>query len=142
MSDKFEIIMQAFLTALQTISTATIERNQDVPEELNEGTLIILRDGQEMSSQTPLGFRMTSHEHQAEIVVLVAARDAAQRDSEYSQALASVHDALMVDPTLGGLIQSLQFERPDAVTDSNEGAAGVKAGVLEPLFYYDTDSYF
>ncbi len=142
MSEKFELIMEAIKTSLSGVS-ATIERNVDVPQSLEGENLVILRDGQEQASERPLGgFTNVTHDHMVEIVVIVAPADPDDRDSDFADLCGEVRDSLLFDPSFGGLVGGLDFDKPTGVTEASAGASGIKAGTIEVNFTYDTNSFF
>lgn len=143
MDDIFEQIMNALLSSLSGMSAVEIGRNIDIPVQLETGLLISVNDGQELARETVLGVgQYTQHQHQAEIVVVSAASDPDDRDSSFDVACRSIRDAVLVDPTFGGLIGGLELRKPDGVTDGSEGSGGIKAGAIPVTFYYDTNSFF
>ena len=107
-------------------------RNADLPEEVPEIGLIILRDGAQggvEESFSPLRYHV---EHTAEVVVL--APDEGGRDA----LVALVSAGLVEDRTLGGEVEWLQVDPVSLDVAEFEGAAGVLAVALPVTMAYTT----
>lgn len=137
---KFEQIMDAFKVAL-TNPSRIVERNTDVPQELESGNLVIIEDGQETAAFTPMGFQSTEHEHQIKIILVCATADPDARDAAYDSLLTAIESALLANPSLGGLIGGMEFRRPDSSVQSQNGTSGIKASALDVSFHYTTNSF-
>ena len=63
----------------------------------------------------------------------------AARDSAFDTLCASLGAAIGADRTLGGLCDWVEAEAPRPVDLAVEGAAGLKAAVIQVILHYSTD---
>lgn len=140
---KREEVLQALLALLQGISGPIVARNIEVPTEVPEGGLIILRDdaaGDRVEPETILSPLTYIHTHLAEIEVLAPGRDGAERDAALDALLDAIDGAIASNRTLGGLADWVQLLRPDTSELAIEGAAADKGAVIPVEITYASAS--
>ncbi|MCA8867371.1 MAG: acyl-CoA transferase [Rhodobacteraceae bacterium] len=135
MPTTFETILAAFLARLQTLS-ATVLRDEVLPERIPAAGLIILRDGQPGEPEVTLSPLRYHYQHRAELEVVVQAAN--NRASAFDTLIASIGSALEDDRTLGGLCDWVEPEAPASVDLPVEGAAALKAAVITVVLHYTT----
>jgi hypothetical protein len=79
MTDR-EAILQALFARLQTVTDATVLRNEALPERIPDGGLIILRDGDPGEPETLLSPLSYYWQHRALVEAVVQKGDQAARD--------------------------------------------------------------
>ncbi len=136
MSTLRETILQALLATLQTISGAVIQRGDVLPERVPAGGLVILRDGEPGEPEVTLSPPRYHYEHRSELEVVV---QGASRDADFDTLCAGVGTALAADRTLGGLCDWVEAEAPRPVDLPVEGAASLKAAVIQVSLFYSTN---
>jgi hypothetical protein len=101
MTDR-EAILQALFARLQTITDATVLRNEALPERIPESGLIILRDGDPGEPETLLSPVSYYWQHRALVEVVVQKGDQAARDLALDGLYRKISLAIASDRTLGG----------------------------------------
>ena len=138
---KAEQVLDALKALLQTVPSATIERNSVLPEKIPDGGLIILRDGDPGEPEQALGgFGSAYYQHAVEIEVYVEEGDAAARDAAFDALLQQIGTALEADPTLGGLVFGLTYGRPEPSIEAVAGAPALKTATLTVTVDYETSA--
>lgn len=131
---KSEAVLLALFAKLEAIDRPdyAAERNLTDPPELDSGELAVLYDGTAepddalLGNQGPFYYR-----HTAEIDLLVAAADPAERDRRFDALKIALGGLLDADPTLGGLIEGMTYGQPVNDVERREGATGVKSATLD-----------
>jgi len=140
-ASKAEQILDALKALLETVPSATVERNSVLPEKIPGGGLIILRDGDPGEPEQALGgFGSTYYQHAVEIEVYVEEGDAAARDAAFDALLQQIGGSLETDPSLGGLAFGLTYGRPDPEIEAVAGAPAIKSGTLNVTVEYETET--
>ncbi len=129
-----ETILQALLTALQTVPAAVL-RGDVLPERVPAEGLVILRDGEPGEPEVTLSPPAYHYQHRAEIEAVV---QGGARDAAFDALCASIGAALAADRTLGGLCDWVEAEAPRPVDLPVEGAASLKAAVIPVVLHYTT----
>jgi hypothetical protein len=141
MPSQAEQVLDAMRTLLETLPSATVERNSVLPEKIPGGGLIILRDGDPGEPEQALGgFGTTYYQHAVEIEVYAEEGDAAARDAAFDALLQEIGVALETDPTLGGLAFGLTYSRPEPAIEAIAGARAIKSATLTVTVDYEADT--
>lgn len=130
---------ETILTALHArfaALSATVLRNEILPERIPSSGLIILRDGQPGEPEVTLSPLHYHYQHRAELEVVVQAGSG--RASAFDDLITAIGAALEADRTLGGLCDWLEPEAPASVDLPVEGAATLKAAVIAVVLHYTT----
>jgi hypothetical protein len=140
-ASKAEQMLEAVKALLETVPSATVERNSVLPEKVPNGGLIILRDGDPGEPERALGgFGNAYYEHAVEIEVYVEEGDPAVRDAAFDALLQEIGVALETDPTLGGLTFGLTYGRPEPAIEAIAGAPAIKSATLTVTVDYETSA--
>jgi hypothetical protein len=138
---KAEQVLDSLKALLETVPSATVERNSVLPEKVPNGGLIILRDGDPGEPEQALGgFGNAYYEHAVEIEVYVEEGDPAVRDAAFDALLQEIGVALETDPTLGGLTFGLTYGRPEPAIEAIAGAPAIKSATLIVTVDYETSA--
>ena len=141
MASKTEAILAALTDRLRSGTTARVERNSAVPEQVPDTGLIIVRDGDPGDPDRVLGgFDQAEYSHAVPIELYIQARRDSERDEAFDELLTAIDAALAADRTLGGLAHGMLWARPDADTEAIPGAAGIKAATLIVTIDYATET--
>ena len=141
MPSKIEQILTALTERLRAVSKAKVERNTAVPEKIPAGGLIVLRDGDPGEPEQALGgIGSVYYSHAVEIEVYVEAASAGKRDAAFDVLVQKIGAVLDADPTLGGLAFGMTTARPEIDTEAVAGASAIKAGVIEVIVDYETET--
>ena len=106
------------------------------PERIPAAGLIILRDGQPGEPEVTLSPLRYHYQHRTELEVVVQAGTG--RANTFDTLIASIGVALETDRTLGGLCDWVEPEAPASVDLPIEGAAALKAAVINVVLHYTT----
>ncbi len=131
-----ETILQALLTALQSVPNATILRGATLPERIPTGGLLVLRDGDPGTPDVTLSPLQYHFEHRAEVEVIVQGKTPADRDTAFDLLLENLASAITADRTLGGLCDWVEAEAPQPVDLPVEGAEALKAAIVPVILTY------
>lgn len=137
MTDR-ETILQALFTLLQTITDATVFRNEALPEKIPDGGLIILRDGDPGEPETLLSPLSYYWQHRALVEAVVQKGDQAARDLALDGLYRKIAVAIASDRTLGGLCDRVTPQAPDSSTLSVEGSPQIKGAAIPIELIYVT----
>ena len=130
-----ETILTALHTLLQVLA-ATALRGEVLPERVPTDGLLILRDGEPGEPGVTLSPLRYHYQHRAEIEAVV---QGTARDAAFDTLTASIGAAIAADRTLGGLCDWVEAEAPRPVDLPIEGAASLKAAVIQVVLHYSTD---
>jgi hypothetical protein len=137
MTDR-EAIMQALFTLLQTITDVTVLRNENVPEKIPSGGLIILRDGDPGEPETLLSPLSYYWQHRALVEAIVQKGDQAARDLALDTLYRKIALAIVGDRTLGGLCDRITPQAPDTNVLAVEGSPQIKGAIIPIELIYVT----
>ena len=140
-ASKAEQVLEAMKMLLETVPSATVDRNSVPPEKIPGGGLIILRDGDPGEPEQALGgFGNAYYQHVVEIEVYVEEGDAAARDAAFDDLLQQMGAAFEADPTLGGLAFGLTYGRPEPSIEAVAGAPAIKSATMTVTVDYEADA--
>ena len=125
----------AALYARLLVLPATALRGDVLPERVPAGGLLILRDGEPGEPEVTLSPLTYHYQHRSEIEAVVQGTD---RDAAFDMLAASIGAALAADRTLDGLCDWVEAEAPQPVDLPVEGAASLKAAVIQVVLHYST----
>ncbi len=142
MSSKHEQVIAAIEAALKTVPNAGVERNATMPvdaEDISAGAgLIILRDGDAGEPEVTLGVPVYSWRREMEIELFVRGAQASARDAALDALMLAVGAALDSDPSLGGLVDGLDYTPAEPEDERVPGAEAIKMAVIDLAVEYDT----
>ena len=130
-----EAVLQAIHASLQVL-TATVRRNEALPERLPDEGLAILRDGDPGEPDITLNPRTAFYSHRVELELFVTQPTAGGGEGLLDALIADVHAALASDPSLGGLAENLVVTAPETGVLAVEGAAPVLTARLTVVVDY------
>jgi len=130
-----ETVLAAVHARLHPLS-ATVLRDEVLPERIPAAGLIILRDGQPGEPEVTLSPLRYHYQHRADLEVVVQAGNG--REDAFDSLIAAIGTALQADGTLGGLCDWIEPEAPAPVDLPIEGAAALKAAVITVVLHYTT----
>lgn len=137
-ASKREAAFQALLTALATVSGASVVRDEDEPLDIPAGGLITLRDGETPEPEALLSPLTYLHRPEAEIVVQVAHANAAARAAGLDTLLQAVEAAIVADTTLGGAVDYIQLALDDRDVEPVEGGAAIASATVLAEMQYES----
>jgi hypothetical protein len=129
-----ETILTALHAQLSGLPAMAL-RGEVLPERVPAGGLLILRDGEPGEPEVTLSPLHYHYRHRAEIEAVVQGPD---RDAAFDALTASIGAALATNRTLGGLCDWVEAEAPRPVDLPVEGAASLKAAVIQVILHYTT----
>lgn len=132
-----DILRKLFVLIAEAVPDATVLRNGTVPEEIPDGGLVIIRDGDPGAPDEVLGgFRDVFYQHSVDIELYAAHAVQETRDATFGYLLKGVGAALEANLTLGGLCAGFSYGAPAASTEPTDGGHDIKQGVLTLLVDY------
>jgi hypothetical protein len=131
-----EQVLAGLAERLQASLTATVRRNEALPERVSEAGLVILRDGDPGEPDVTLNPRTTFYSHRVELELFVAQPTNGGGETLLDVLVADVHAALAPDPSLGGLAENLVVTAPEIGVLPIEGAAPVLTARLSVIVDY------
>ncbi|MDV7200192.1 acyl-CoA transferase [Roseovarius sp. 10] len=129
-----ETILAALHARLSALPASAL-RDDVLPERVPDAGLLILRDGEPEEPEVTLSPLAYHYQHRAEIEAVVQGPD---RDVLFDTLTASISTALAADRTLGGLCDWVEAEAPQPVDLPVQGAASLKAAVIQVVLHYST----
>ena len=136
MSTTRETILRALHIALQNHLTATVRRNEALPERIPGEGLVILRDGDPGEPDITLNPRTEFYSHRVELELFLTQPTAGGGEALLDALVANVHAALAADPSLGGLAENLVVTAPETGVLAVEGAAPILTARLTVIVDY------
>ncbi|WP_071796280.1 acyl-CoA transferase [Natronohydrobacter thiooxidans] len=130
-----ETILTALADLLRAVPHVPVLRGEVLPERVPAAGLLILRDGEPGEPEMTLSPLRYHYQHRAEIEAVVQGSD---RDTAFATLCASIGTALAADRTLGGLCDWIEAEAPRPADLPVEGAASLKAAVIQVILHYTT----
>ena len=125
MPSKREQVLAALFARLEAELSATVRRNEALPERVPAEGLVILRDGDPGEPDVTLNPRTEFYSHRVELEVLVTRAGRRRRRGGARCPARAVAAALAPDPSLGGLAENLRLGAPEIGTLAIEGAAPI-----------------
>ena len=129
-----ETILAALHGRLMALPSTAL-RGDVLPERVPAAGLLILRDGEPGEPEVTLSPLRYHYQHRAEIEAVV---QGATRDTAFDTLCASIGAAIATDRTLGGLCDWVEAEAPRPVDLAVDGAASLKAAVIQVILHYST----
>jgi hypothetical protein len=120
-----EQILAALRQRLQSGLTATVRRNEALPEKVPAAGLVILRDGDPGEPDVTLNPRTEFYSHRVEIEAYLPRDPAGGGEAALDTLLGAIGTALRIDPSLGGLAENLIPSAPETGALAVEGAAPI-----------------
>ena len=130
-----EQVLAALFLQIQQVPSATVKREEPLPEKVPDGGLVILRDGDPGDPEVLLSPVTYLWQHRAEIEVIVQQAPAAAT-AGLDALLAELGIALSADRTLGGLVDWVEWSAPQTRDLAVDGAAGLKGAVVTVTLHY------
>ena len=131
-----ERVLQALQDCLGTSLTATVRRNEALPERVPEAGLAILRDGDPGEPDITLNPRSAFYSHRVELELFVTQPTTGGGETLLDALIADVHAALDPDPSLGRLAENLVVTAPETGVLAVEGGAPVLTARLTVIVDY------
>ena len=120
---KREDILAALTVALTGGVSATVRRNEVLPEKVPPAGLVILRDGTPGEPDVTLNPRTEFYSHRVEIEAYVQRAADGSGEAALDTLLRDIGTALNADLSLGGLAENLIPNAPETGALAIEGAA-------------------
>ena len=140
-ASKAEQVLESLKMLLETVPSATVDRNSVLPEKIPNGGLIILRDGDPGEPEQALGgFGNAYYQHAVEVEVYVEEGDATARDAAFDDLLQQIGVALEANPSLGDLAFGMTYGRPEPAIEAVAGAPAIKTATLTVTVDYESDA--
>ncbi len=119
-----ETIIAALHARLSALS-ATVRRNEVLPEKVPAAGLVIMRDGDPGEPDVTLNPRTEFYSHRVEIEAYVHRDPAGGGEAVLDALLGAIGTALRIDPSLGSLAENLTPSAPETGALAIEGAAPI-----------------
>ena len=136
MTSTREQVLTALVQRLQASLTATVRRNEALPERVPDEGLVILRDGDPGEPDVTLNPRSAFYSHRVELELFVTQPTAGGGEALLDALVAEVGAVLAPDPSLGGLAENLVVTAPETGVLAVEGAAPVLTARLTVIVDY------
>ena len=136
MTSTREQVLTNLVQRLQASLTATVRRNEVLPERVPEAGLVILRDGDPGEPDVTLNPRTAFYSHRVELELFVTQPAAGGGEALLDALVADVHAALDPDPSFGGLAENLILTAPETGVLAVDGAAPVLTARLTAIVDY------
>ena len=120
-----ERILAALVTVLARHLTATVRRNEVLPERVSAAGLVILRDGDPGEPDVTLNPRTEFYSHRVEMEVYMPRDAAGGGEAALDALLRAIGTALRIEPSLGGLAENVTPSAPETGALAIEGAAPI-----------------
>lgn len=133
-----ETILQALFTALQTIPSVKVVRNEVFPEKIPDAGLIVMRDGDPGTPEVILSPLSYYWQHRVSLEVAVQKGTATARDTALDILFSQIAAVVAANKTLGGLCDLVTAQAPDTDSVAIEGAASIKAAIVPLELIYVT----
>ena len=111
-------------------------RNETVPQRLQPGGLVVIRDGETVEETAILSPLAWAIEHRAEVEVTVGGATPAARNALLDALLVDIAAAITADRTLGGAVEWAQPGAPDFEDVEFEGAAAARAASVPVALFF------
>lgn len=139
MASKREQILAALFTALGGVLSPRLLRNENLPANVPQGGIMILRDGDPGEPEILLSPPLYVYEHRAALEIVVEAGTAEARDTIYDDLMLAIGAVINGNRTLYGFCDYIEAEAPAPLDLAVEGAPGLKAAVLGIILHYALD---
>jgi len=146
MSSARETALEALYQKLLTLTTdglsavPDIRRNEESPVSTKAAGFVNLQDGDPGEPEISLSPIRYRYEHIAVLTITVRGVASADRDSQMDNILQAIGELLSDDKTLGGAVDWIEPQAPEADVIQLDGAPGEKTCNVPILLIYETDS--
>ena len=130
MPSKREQVLAALFARLDTELSASVRRNEALPERVPAEGLVIVRDGAPGEPDVTLNPRTEFFSHRIELEVLVTRAADGSGEAILDALIQDVAAALAPEPSLGGIAENLTVAAPEVGALAIEGAAPILTGRL------------
>ena len=130
MPSKREQVLAALFARFAAELSATVRRNEALPERVPAEGLLIMRDGDPGEPDVTLNPRTEFYRHRVELEALVTRAADSGGEEVLDELIENIAAAVSADPSLGGLAENLRLGPPDTGTLVIEGAAPILAARL------------
>jgi len=134
------MILATLFETLRATLTASVRRNEALPEKVPSAGLVIVRDGELGEPEVLLSPVSYLWRHRAPLDVVVGGATQAERDAALDTLLIAIDPVIDANRTLGGLVDYLEIGTPSFEMVPIEGAAPVKGAVVPLILHYETSS--
>lgn len=138
MPSRREQVLAALAQQLQASLTATVRRNEVLPERVPLEGLVILRDGDPGEPDITLNPRTEFYSHRVELAAFVPRDPAGGGETALDALLGAIGTTLRIDPSLGGLAENLIPSAPETGALAIEGATPILTARLVVTVEYLT----
>jgi hypothetical protein len=107
------------------VPSATVRRNEALPERVPNAGLVILRDGEPGEPDVTLNPRTEFYSHRVEIEAYMPRDPNGSGEAALDALLGAIGAALRIDPSLGGLAENLTASAPETGALAIEGSAPI-----------------
>ncbi len=136
MPSRREQVLAFLAQQLQASLTASVRRNEALPERVPDAGLVILRDGDPGEPDVTLNPRTAFYSHRVELELFVTQPAAGGGETLLDALVAEVHAALAPDLSLGALAENLVVTAPETGRLAVEGAAPILTARLTIIVDY------
>ncbi|WP_337996224.1 acyl-CoA transferase [Oleispirillum naphthae] len=140
MASKWETALAALASVLAAIPGPEFARNDPSEREVPPGGRIDLSDGDLAEPEVYLSPLSYGHTANAEIVAMVQAADAAERDAALDALVLKIEAAVSADETLGGTVESVNLGSPERLTEPAEEGKPIKGARIVCALEFISDS--
>jgi len=131
-----EQVLAALFDRLGTNLTASVRRNEALPERVPAEGLVIIRDGDPGEPDVTLNPRTEFYSHRVELEIYLTQPAGGGGEEQLDALIADLHASLGHDPSLGGLAENLTILAPETGVLAIEGAAPVLTASLAIIVEY------
>jgi hypothetical protein len=127
----------AIMARMGALGMFTVARNETAPAIIPAGGHVVVRDGARDSVDRTLGVASWWVTHRVAVEAIAGGADP---DSALDALLGAIEQALFAEPTLGGLVSTLDCELSEIETISGDGAETFKAALIDVVIEYETSN--
>ena len=138
MPSTLESVLTALTAALTSATSATVKRNEPVPEVVPPGGLMILWDGEPGEPEVTLSPLTYHYQHTAELLVFAQKASPAARNTAFDTLKANVAAAVAADRTLGDLCDFVEAGAPAAEDLPVAGGKPIKSAIIPVVLHFAT----
>jgi hypothetical protein len=140
MASKREQVLGALHVRLEMGLSATVRRNEALPERVPADGLVVVRDGDPGEPDVTLIPRNEFFSHRVELELLMTQPTSGGGEAALDALVHEIAAALAPDPSIGGLAENLRLGPPETGTLVIEGAAPIlTARLILTVEYSATD---
>jgi hypothetical protein len=132
-----EQAIAAITARLAAVGGFTVARNETAPATIPAGGHVVVRDGARDSVDRTLGVASWWVTHRVAVEAIAGGADP---DGALDALIVAIQQALFAEPTLGGLVSTLDCELSEMETISGDGAETFKAALVDVVIEYETSN--